>query len=97
MDKDNKKRYTDFKSLAESKPKIINKQQRFIPWKCGGCGKLLGLIYSDGELAVKYKDLTAWVRGTYKTVCRFCKMINVYRSNQGSTSLEDLTKNEEVK
>ena len=97
MDKNNNKRYTDFKSLAESKPKIVNKPQMFKAWKCGGCGKLLGLIYSDGELAVKYKDLTAWVMGTYRTVCRFCKITNVYRSGHGVESLEDLTKNEEVK
>jgi len=48
-------------------------------------------------LAVKYKDLTAWVMGTYKTVCRFCKITNVYRSGHGIESLDDLTKNEEVK
>jgi len=46
---------------------------------------------------VKYKDLTAWVMGTYKTVCRFCKITNVYRSGHGIESLDDLTKNEEVK
>jgi hypothetical protein len=98
MDKKPVKRYTDFKTLAE-KHKTVTMEipGKFRYWKCGGCGKLLGLIYSDGVLAVKYKDLTAWVTGTYKTVCRFCKLVNVFRSGQAESTLDDLTKNEEVK
>ncbi len=99
MDKPPVKRYTDFKTLAEKHPRVnMEAPRKYKAWTCGGCNKLLGLIYSDGVLAVKYKDLTAWVTGTYKTVCRFCKMINIYRSNsKAEHALDDLTKNEEVK
>lgn len=53
----------------------------FREWKCGSCDKLLGLIYKDGTLAVKYKDLVAWATGEYKTICRYCKSVNIYQSD----------------
>lgn len=59
-------------------------KQKFTPWQCSSCGKILGLIYTGGVLAVRYKDLTAWVTGQYKTVCRYCKTINTFNSGAGA-------------
>jgi hypothetical protein len=56
------------------------KRKKFKEWKCGGCEHLLGLAYPDGTLAIKYKELVAWVTGEYKTICRYCKVINTYTS-----------------
>jgi len=58
MDKPPVKRYTDFKTLAQKHPRVnMEAPRKYKHWTCGGCNKLLGLIYSDGVLAVKYKDL----------------------------------------
>lgn len=53
---------------------------KFKHWNCGGCGKLLGIIYPSGTLAVKYKDLVAWATGEYKTICRVCQTENIYKT-----------------
>ena len=62
--------------------------RKFKEWHCGGCKKLMGIIYADGTLAVKYKDLTAWVVGEYKTICRYCKCMNTYNSNKDLIELK---------
>ena len=59
----------------------VKKKQTLRNWTCGSCGTLLGIIYRDGTLAVKYKDLVAWVTGNYKTICRKCKVVNEYNTN----------------
>ena len=51
-------------------------------WRCGGCDKLLGIIYPTRTLAIKYKDLTAWVDGEVKVICTFCKSENTYISKK---------------
>ncbi len=55
--------------------------RKYKTWQCGTCNKLLGLIYPDGVLTIKHKDLTMWVIGYVKTACRFCKTINTYRTD----------------
>jgi len=68
---------------------------KFVPWRCGSCHHVLGLRYSNGTLAVKYKDLVAWVTGTYRTVCRYCKTTNEIETQ---SRLEEFLKDEgEVK
>ncbi len=54
--------------------------RKYKTWLCGTCNKLLGLIYPDGVLAIKHKDLTCWVIGQVKVACRFCATINTYRT-----------------
>jgi hypothetical protein len=54
---------------------------KFREWRCGGCTKLLGLIYPNKTLTIKYKDLTAYVEGEIKLICTFCKSENIYKSN----------------
>lgn len=65
----------------------VKRKQVLRNWTCGGCDKLLGIIYQDGTLAIKYKDLVAWVTGHYKTICRNCKTINEYKTGN---KIEDL-------
>ncbi len=64
------------------------KRKSFKEWKCGGCGSLLGLIYPDGTLAVKYKELVCWILGETKIICRRCKVINTFNSK---SNIEDLS------
>ncbi len=66
---------------------------KYKAWECGTCTKLLGLIYPNGTLAVKHKDLVLWVVGQAKTVCRFCQTINTYRT---TLSIEDISDNDDV-
>ncbi len=49
---------------------------------CGTCKKLLAIRHGNGIITIKYKDLTAWVQGEYKTVCRYCGAINTFMSEQ---------------
>ncbi len=60
---------------------------KYKAWQCGTCSKLLGLVYPNGVLCIKFKDLTCWVVGQAKIVCRFCKTINTYRT---SINIEDM-------
>lgn len=55
---------------------VIKKKKRFKDWRCGGCDKLLGIIYPTKTIAIKHKDLTLWVDGNVKLVCRYCKSEN---------------------
>ncbi len=67
---------------------VERRDRKFKEWKCGGCDKLLGIIYAEGTLAIKYKELVAWVTGEYKTVCRYCKCINIYNSSKSIVELK---------
>ena len=58
----------------------VKHRTKFKEWRCGGCGSLLGLCYPDGTLTLKYKDLTAWIVGEIKVVCRHCKCMNTFNS-----------------
>lgn len=58
------------------------KKRRFKEWRCGGCDKLLGIIYPTHTVAIKHKDLTAYVTGHVKVVCRFCKSDNEYSTDK---------------
>lgn len=60
---------------------------RYTVWKCGTCDATLGLKYPNGVLAIKYKDLVAWVVGYYRTVCRRCKTVN---SHESGVKIEDV-------
>jgi len=55
---------------------------KFRQWRCGGCDKLLGIIYPTRTLAIKHKDLVAYVDGKIKVICPFCKVENEFKSNQ---------------
>lgn len=67
---------------------IIEQQKsKFKQWNCGSCRKLLGLIYNNGTLAIKYKDLLLWATGEVKTICRYCQVENVYKSDNKIDSL----------
>jgi hypothetical protein len=63
------------------------KNRKFRRWTCGSCDKLLGLIYLNGTVALKYKDFVAWVSGDIRTICRGCQTENTYRHEK---NLEDL-------
>jgi hypothetical protein len=41
------------------------------PWRCRGCGSLLGLERGRA-LHVKYKDVEYWIVGGCRHVCRRC-------------------------
>lgn len=56
------------------------KLDKFRHWKCGGCNKLLGVIYPTRTLAIKYKDFVGYVDGEIKIICTFCKSENIYDS-----------------
>jgi len=59
--------------------KIVRKVN-YKQWNCGNCNKLIGIIYNNGILAVKYKDFTGWlITGEFKLICRFCKSENTYK------------------
>lgn len=60
---------------------------KYVTWRCGSCNHVLGLRYPNGTLAIKYKDLVAWVEGTYKTICRYCKTANEIETK--SRSIEE--------
>jgi phage FluMu protein Com len=68
--------------IEHKKRKIAYKE-----WRCGSCNKLLGIIYATKTLAIKYKDLTAWVDGEIKIICTFCKSENIYKSK---STIDDL-------
>jgi len=61
--------------------------RKFRRWTCGTCDKLLGLIYKNGTVSVKYKDLVLWVTGSIKTVCRSCQTENTYTYEKNVESL----------
>lgn len=65
------------------------KNRKYRQWLCGSCGKLLGLIYANGTLAIKYKELFLWVEGSVKTICRNCQTENNYKYK---TDIEELGK-----
>jgi len=61
--------------------------RKFRRWTCGGCGKLLGLIYKNGTVALKYKDWMVWCDGSVRTICRGCQTENTYKHEQSIESL----------
>lgn len=66
----------------------LKHKSKFRNWDCGGCGKLLGIIYHNGTLAIKYKDFVGWaLSGEFKTVCRYCKCENTYKHRNNIENL----------
>ena len=69
------------------------KNHKFRQWNCGSCGKLLGFIYKNGTVTMKYKEFFVWVTGgEIKTICRYCSTENNYSP---STNIEVLLDNTE--
>ncbi len=83
--------------LSKSMVQVITKKKtsprKYKVWECGTCTKLLGIIYPNGVLCIKFKDLTCWVVGQAKIVCRFCKTINTYRT---SVNIEDVVDDTDI-
>jgi hypothetical protein len=63
---------------------------RYKAWECSTCGKMLGITYPNGVLAIKHKEFYCWVVGQCKVVCRYCSAINVYNTTIKLQSEVDL-------
>lgn len=68
---------------------VEHKKHKHKEWRCGGCDKLLGIIFPTRTLAIKYKDFTGYVDGEIKVICTFCKSDNIYNSRSNIENLND--------
>jgi hypothetical protein len=67
----------------------VIKKQKFKPWRCGTCSKVIGMIYATGVLSIKHKEFYCWISGHCKLICRYCGTTNTISTESDITMLVD--------